>query len=98
MEELLELFKTILGPATIGLAIICLINWFKMFPGAQTENLKSLWPGIAAILGAVLLLLYAWVLFGITDIKSVTVIIVVGIFLGLGTAGLYTGLSKIGNR
>ena len=98
MEELLALFKTILGPATIGLAIICLVNWFKMFPGAQDPKLSALWPGVAAILGAALLALYAWVIFGITNIKDVAVIIVVGAFLGFATSGLYTGLGKVGNK
>ncbi len=98
MEELLALFKTILGPATIGLAIICLINWFKMFPGADNVKLAPLWPGVAAILGALLLMLYAWVMFSVTNIKDVAIIVVVGAFFGFATAGLYTGLGKIGNK
>jgi len=98
MEELLALFKTILGPATIGLAIVCIINWFKMFPGADNVKLAPLWPGISAVLGAILLVLYAWVIFGITNIKDVAVIVVVGAFLGFATSGLYTGLGKVGNK
>jgi len=97
MEEIKELFKTILGPATIGFAIICLINWFKMFPGADDEKLSPLWPGVAAILGASLLSLYAWIFFGITGAKDVAVIVVVGAFLGFATAGLYKLGGKLTN-
>jgi len=95
MEEILELFKGILGPVTLGLAIIGIINWFKMFPGAQNPDLAPLWPGIAGILGSALLSLYAWILFGITNIKDVTIVIVVGFFLGLSVAGLYKLADKI---
>jgi len=95
MEGMIDIFKSILGPGTIIFAIICLINWFKMFPGAQADKYKPLWPGLAAILGAILLLLYSWVIFGITDLKSVTIVVVVGIFIGFASAGLYKLADKI---
>jgi len=96
MEEILGLFKTILGPGMIVGAIVAIVNWFKMFPGAQDPKKAPLWPGVAGILGAILLMLYAWILFSITGIKDVTVVVIVGFFLGLSTAGLYKLADKIG--
>ena len=95
MNEFVELFKTILGPATIGLAIIAIINWIKMLPGAQNVKLGWLWVLLAGIFGSSLSVLYVWIVAGFADIKELIMVIVVGFFLGLGSAGVYKLADKV---
>lgn len=95
MDEIIALFKTILGPAAIGAAIVAIVNWFKIIPGAQDPKLSALWPGVAAVLGGGLFTLYAWVVFGLASAQHIVIVAIVGFFLGLAAAGIYKLADKI---
>jgi hypothetical protein len=50
---------------------------------------------LAGILGSGLSVLYVWIIAGFAGIKELVMVIVVGFFLGLGSAGVYKLADKV---
>lgn len=85
------IFKQMFAPQYVILLIIAVVAWFKMIPGAQNENLKALWPGVAVITGIITQVYYALIIG-----EPINLAIGVGVGLGLMAAGLYKVADKIG--
>lgn len=88
----LELFESVFAPLAFIGAIIAVVNWFKMIPGADNENLKAVWPGVAIAVGMIGQIVFV-VLTGQPEL--IPVAIAIGFILGLAAAGLYKLSDKI---
>ncbi|MDD5013842.1 MAG: hypothetical protein PHW73_01910 [Atribacterota bacterium] len=90
---MIDIINSSFAPAFAVFIVIAIVAWFKMIPGAQNENLKALWPGVAIMAGIGTQIYYAL----ITG-QSINLAIGVGVVIGLTAAGLYKVADKASGK
>ena len=95
ITQYVKLFVERFGPLTVGFVIIAIINWLKTIPAIRSQKGKPYLPLIAIILGIGINLIVVWTFGEMTKVFVVSAI-GSGILIGLGAAGFYTLVKKIG--
>jgi hypothetical protein len=92
--EYIELFTQVFSPLAFIAVIIAVVNWFKMIPGAENENLHAIWPAVAIGVGIAGQVVYVLLT---NQAELLGQAVAIGVVLGLAAAGLYKFADKIGN-
>lgn len=101
ITQYVELFIERFGPLGVGATIIAILNWIKLIPPLYRDKsklkgrMKPYYPLIAIILGIIINLIILWTFGEMTKVYVVSAI-GVGVVIGLGAAGVYTLVKKIG--